>query len=472
MKKKRYFLWRYSFVLCSFVLLTVPLSDPIQADVNHDLTLFFNKLGHASNLSRPGAYQDQTAGYYTGGNLFARNQIHSSQLVTIQLPDFRAGCGGVDMFMGAMSHISSARLIEALKAIGSNMGSYALLLAIETMSPQVKNIITELNDLVQKINNSNINSCELAATALGSVWPKSNESKRHLCKMIGTERKYGGFSDYAAARQECGAGGKLAQTINLAENDPRFMSMLGTEFNLAWKAIQENAFLRADRKLAEFFMSLSGTILSKREANGNYSIQVRPSLVDKEALLAAFLHGGRVTIYRCANPKENKCLVVQEGEIEIAGKDSLIERVKTILVTIQNNIYEDSPLGPAEIAFLNSTRLPFYKIINVATSYRRGGSPVDIIDYAELGAMDILFHYLSEILDVINESIDHIRLSQTDDTQIHLFQKSLHTARQRIINRRMGSFKQIEQVISIVHKTELLEKSLMNKVSSLSAEGL
>lgn len=453
-------------------LFGIILIGPVHANVNTDLTHFFNKLGGASNISRPGAYQDQTAGYYTGGNIFARTQVHNSQLMTIQLPDFRAGCGGIDMFMGAMSHISSARLIEALKTIGSNMGSYALLLAIETMSPQVKNIITELNDLVQKINQSNINSCELAATSLGAVWPKSDASKRHLCKMIGTEKKYGSFSDYSAARQGCGAENKISQTISAAEADPQFKGMLGTEFNLAWKAIQENAFLRADKKLAEFFMSLSGTIISKKEANHTYSIRTKSSMADKDSLLSALLHGGSVEVYRCADPHGNKCLEVQEGSIEITNDVALIERVKAILVSIQNKIYEDTPLEEAEIAFLNSTRLPFYKIINVSTAYRRGGSPVDIIDYAELGAIDILFQYLSEILDVINESIDHIRLSQVDDAEISRFQKSLQVTRQRVIERRSASFSQIEQVISIVHKTELLEKSLMNKVGSMGSEGL
>ena len=61
------------FVSLGFVFLMASLNEDVQADVNRDLTTFFNKLGQASNLSRPGAYQDQTAGYYTGGNLFARN---------------------------------------------------------------------------------------------------------------------------------------------------------------------------------------------------------------------------------------------------------------------------------------------------------------------------------------------------------------------------------------------------------------
>src|SRR3990167_497649 len=136
-----------SFLFSGLVTIALLSASRTEADVNKDLTQFFNKLGATSNISRPGAYQDQTAGYYTGGNLFARMPVHTSQLMTIQLPDYRAGCGGIDMFTGAFSHLSSAQLTEALKTIGSNMGSYALLLAIETMSPQVKNILTELNDL-------------------------------------------------------------------------------------------------------------------------------------------------------------------------------------------------------------------------------------------------------------------------------------------------------------------------------------
>ena len=396
--------------------------SPGRSDVGRDLTSFFNKLGGSSNVSNAGAYKDQTAGYYTGGNVFARNQVHTSQLATIQLPDYRAGCGGIDMFMGAFSHISSENLIQALKAIGSNVGSYALLLAIETMSPQVKNILTELNDLAQKINQSNINSCELAATTLGSVWPKSDAAQGQLCKMIGSDRQYGGFSDYAAARQGCGVEGKRDRILQAGSTDPRFKSMLGTEFNLAWKAIQENAFLRSNRTLAEFFMSLSGTIISRREAGGAYVLSTKVSLADKESLLAALLYGGEVGTYSCRDG--DACLDVREARITIDRSQCLVELVRVMLTSIQGKIYDDLPLTAAEVAFLNSTRLPFYKILNVATAYRRGGSPIDILDYAELAAIDVLFQYLSEILDVIQESAAHLTLSQVDEAHITRFQKT------------------------------------------------
>ena len=452
------------------ILTLLFLMTSAKADLNGALTNFFNKAGGASNISRPGAYSDQSAGYYTGGNLFARNQVFNSQLATVQLPDYQAGCGGIDMFMGAFSHLSSERLLEAMKAIGSNMASYAMLLGIETMSPTVKNILTELNDLVQKINNANVNSCEIAATTLGSVWPKSDASQGHLCKMIGTDSHYGSFSDYAAARQGCGAGGQREGIINGASSDPRFKNMLTTEFNLAWKAIQENGFLRADKRLAEFFMSVSGTVVSAKD-HGQFKIYTKTSLATKDSLLGAILHGGDVTIYRCADVHGDKCLKVEPRDITIAPDDALVTKVKNILIDIQNKIYLDEEgLNESEIAFLGSTRLPFYKILNVSTAYRRGASPIDVIDYAELGAVDILFQFLSEIIDVMNESVDHIRLSQVDDTQLKHFQKALQVARKGIIDRRMGSFKQMEQVISIVRKTEHLEKHLLNKAGALSAE--
>ena len=67
--------------------------------------------------------------------------------------------------------------------------------------------------------------------------------------------------------------------------------------------------------------------------------------------------------------------------------------------------------------------------------------------------------------------MDHIRLSQVDNTQLNRFQDALQVARKGIIERRMGSFKQMEQVISIVRKTEHLEKHLLSKAGALSAEG-
>lgn len=444
---------------------------PSQGDVGQDLVKFFNAVGTSFNATNPGAYKDQSAGYYTGGSFFARNTVHQANLASLRLPNYRAGCGGIDLYMGSLSFISSEELVRAFRAVASNIASYGLLLAIETMSPQIKNIMTELNDLAQKINQSNINSCEIAATTLGAILPKSDAANRHLCTMIGTNSPYGEFSDYASAKQGCGPGGRRDEIVERGKEDPRFQKMLGTEFNLAWKAIQENAFLRSDPLLSEFFMTLSGTIISRREGE-EYALLTKPSLVDQETLLNVLLKGGSLRVYKCNDVESNKCLEVGEQEVRIDSPQAFETRIRHILISIQNKIYEDKVLSIREKAFLNSTRLPFYKILNVSTAFRKGEAPLDMGDYSELAAIDVLFQYLGEILDLINESAAHLKSAQVDSTQIEKFQKHLLLARSRVHEKRMSTFKQVEQIFAVLKKTEMLEKMLASKLGVLAVEGI
>jgi len=440
------------------------------ASVGADLQSFFGKLGASTNLTEGDAYKDQAAGYYAGGNFFARNRVHHAQLGHLQLPGYKAGCGGIDMHLGALSYISSEKLVQMMRSIGSSMASYGLMLALETMSPQVKNIISELNDLAQKVNMSNINSCKVAATALGSILPQSDAANHHLCTMIGNDGAYGAFSDYAAANQACGAGGRRRDVLKQGQNDPKFASMLGTDFNLAWKALQENSFLKANETLATFFMTLSGTLISKEVGEG-YHITSKPSMASNDSLITALLYGGSTTAYKCQDAK-NGCLDIVTDIITIDPSQALVSQVRTLLISIQNKILEDKELSKEEKGFLDATRLPFYKILNVLTAYRQGEAPLIISDYAELAAADVLYHYLMQILDVMEESLSHLKTAQVDESHLKRFEEGVRLAKNRIHQKRMGDFKGLEQVLNLVKKSELLEKSLMSKLGVLGETGL
>ncbi|MFM7853053.1 MAG: conjugal transfer protein TraH, partial [Flammeovirgaceae bacterium] len=105
--------------------------------------------------------------------------------------------------------------------------------------------------------------------------------------------------------------------------EERYKHMLVGEFNLAWKAIQRNDFLSADKDLAEFFLSLSGTIIS-RKTGEDFEIITLPSLADREELLTALLQGGNAKIYRCdGGDAENRCLNPTLTEITVAEADAL-----------------------------------------------------------------------------------------------------------------------------------------------------
>ncbi len=434
------------------------------ASIEGDLKRFFDSTGMSNNVNAPNVYQDQAAGYYTGGSIVTRNTIKSAQLASIQMPGFRAGCGGIDAWMGGFSHIKSAELVNMLRNVGSSAASYGFMLAVQTVSPQVYNLLNELNALATKVNNTNINSCETAANMLGGLWPKSDQSSKHLCQAMGSD--LGAFSDWAAARQGCGAKGDRDKVFRDHGSDPRYKDMLVGEFNLAWKALQANHFLSVDRQLSQLFMTLVGSIISKKQNQG-YEIRPLPGYSDREDVLNGLLNGGNTPIYVC---NDEKCLspVLQNGHIP--ENQALLSKVHATLESLLRKIADDTEPTPAEKDFLNSTRLPVYKMLNVTTAYRKGSSPLDIHQYGDLIALDILYKYILEIIDIVHDSVMQLKAIQVDDSPVERFLQQLRTARERITIRRNSAFQQMDSVLSFIEATQLIEKQLHVMLGNVANE--
>ncbi len=439
-------------------------SSQSTADISSDLKRFFDGAGISTNTSTPGVFKDQSAGYYTGGSIVARNAIQNAQIATLQMPGFRGGCGGIDAWAGGFSHIRSEELVKMLRNVGSSAASYGFMLAVQTVSPQVYNILNELNALATKINSTNINSCETAATMLGGLWPKSDQSSKHLCQAMGSE--LGAFSDWAAARQGCGAKGDRDKVFREKGGDARYKDMLVGEFNLTWKALQTNRFLSEDTQLAQLFMTLVGSIISRKNGDGLEVITL-PGYADKENVLNGLLNGGETPIYVC---NDAKCLspVLRTGGI--SEDHALLRRVHNTLQSLVNKIYNDEELSSAEKDFLNSTRLPIYKMLNVITAYRKGAAPLDIHQYGDLIALDVLYKYILEVIDIVHDSVVQLKSVQVDDSNIERFLKSLRVARERITIRRNSAFQHMDSVLSFIQATQIIEKQLHVMLGNVANE--
>lgn len=357
------------------------------------------------------------------------------------------------MWMGGMSHITSGALVEALRNIGSSAASYAFMLAVQTVSPQTYNIMNELNALATKINQASLNSCEAAATMLGGVWPKADQSSQHLCRAMGTN--LGEFSDWAAARQGCGVGGKRGSVLSRKGEGP-YKDMLAGEFNLAWKAIQQNAFLRSDPELAHLFMTLTGSIIVKLTGEA-YSVLILPSHADHDQVLNGLLQGGATQLYVCDG---DDCLHPTLRPTTISESHALLNKIRRVLDALVHKIILDEALTEEEKGFLNATRLPIYKMLNVMTAYRKGHAPLDVQQYAELIAVDVLYTYVLEVIDIVLESVVQLRSVQVDEEHIKRFLEQLRYARARVLERRKSSFESMDQTLSMIEATQLIEKQL------------
>ena len=192
-------------------------ATPVSAQVGSELNDFFNDMGASANATGPTAYQGQSAGYYSGGNIWTRFPQKSVNPVNLQLPSIKAGCGGIDVFSGSFSFVNSDEIIAMLKATANNALGFAFQLAIKSISPQIAATIEEISQKAQQMNQFNMNSCETAQNLVSGLWGKSDRMSSEICKSIGNSQ--GLFSDWAKGRHECGTGGQRESTI-AANSDP------------------------------------------------------------------------------------------------------------------------------------------------------------------------------------------------------------------------------------------------------------
>lgn len=393
-----------NLVLC--VLSSLALSaHSARADIASDLADFWTKSGGGVNASRPMTYDGQRAGYATLGSVQVRTRSRSSELYNIQLPSVRAGCGGIDIFGGSFSFISAEELIALMEAIMQNAAGFAFELALESMSPAVQETVAKLRDLVQQVNAMNVNSCEAGQILASSLWPAMDGASQHVCETIGSYQ--GMFADRLAAKHGCGTGGQRNATLSAANAE--LQEQVPTNVNYAWRAIQKNAFLSSDPALAEFFMTLTGTIITLEPASENEGPQqnpIAPRAASSE-MIEALVEGGTVQILRCDDYAD--CLEPSAQDVTIADANSLIARTRATILGIKDAIEEgDAQIPDAAVALLGMTSVPVLDMLVTGMSYQHVFVESEIDAMAEVVAVDLAMIYIDRALQEMSAAASRV----------------------------------------------------------------
>lgn len=447
-----------------FFLMLIAL--PAHADISSDLNSFFDGLGMVSNTTAPHAYQGQQAGYYTGGSLYARNTVRNVQLVQVDLPNFRSGCGGIDMFFGGYSFIDSKEIVKMMRNILNNAKGYAFKLTLAEVTPLLKNVLSDIQDIANKVNQSNINSCEAAESLVGGLWPKTRIAQEQVCKDIGSNT--GIFQDWAAARQGCTSDDldyNFDSTMQAGLQNPAYKNLILDNGNLVWKALQANNLVAGDEQFAELLMSLSGSIIIRKTSTGKYAknqFEILPSLATDHSLFKAILYGDSVQIYKCdetdqcLNPPEKKQTVI------IQKDSALITRVAKLLRSISLKIIADEPLNEQEKGLIQATRIPIYKILNVQAAYQKDPNILDVESYADVIATDILFQYLQENLELVRRSSHSLQYPEEIMKQ---FNDGINAAMNDVRAEERIAQNKISQAFELIQQSQVLERMLAGELS-------
>ncbi|HQS96177.1 MAG: pilus assembly protein [Novosphingobium sp. 17-62-19] len=454
--------------------LNVALAAPAHAGVNAELNTFFNQMGGAANVTGPSAYQGQSAGYYTGGSLWTRFPQASVNPVNLQLPNVKAGCGGIDLFGGSFSFINSDELIALLKATASNALGFAFMLAIKSISPQIASTLEDLSQKVQQLNQFNMNSCEMAQNLVSGLWGKQAGREAEICKYIGNSQ--GIFSDWAKSRHECNEGGARASTL-AANSDP---TIPADSYNYTWDMLKKS-YPTFDQDFREYLMTLVGTVIYVKAQSDAGNPSYRYLGQGDRAILTALLDGGSgAKVLRCDSA--DRCLNPVLGTLSIDPGQALKPRIRALLESMNAKVRSNTALTTQEIGLLGATSIPLYKIVTVNAAAQLGGmSSSDMDNLAEIVGVDMLETLVRQFYNLVNQG--QASFHNADAETLGQWREQLRQVSLAMDSESNGLNARLTRMQVVLDRTVFLERTLRNSLSpqmsaalnfsrGLSAQGL
>ena len=386
----------FSLMVCTSIALT---ALPLRAgDLNAEVDAMFNNLGTIGNYTAPGAFRGQAYNTYSGGSLMMRAPNKVYQLAAIEFPNAKAGCGGIDVFGGAFSHISATEFKNMLRNITAALPGIAFQLALESVSPLLGGLTKWAKGLETWINNARINSCETAKAIVSTAADAAGYSAHETCADLAVE--LGLESDRDAARRRCASDRPSILASARKSGDAGIRNKAPFVGNLTWRALQSaGAYL--DDKERELIMSMVGTVIFYSEQAGRDPEPIAPTLTSISQLLYGQAAGKNNDVLQhllqCNNYAQCDAVTLNNNY----SHTPFTARVETLMRSIADKIANRTaiPNDSAEVGFVNQTTEPVYRMLSIGSTIPGSGLADNLIaQYRDVIAADYAYVFLERNL--------------------------------------------------------------------------
>lgn len=423
---------------------------------------FFESLGGQVNHTTPGSFHDQAAGYYTGGGYIMRQKNPVVNPIQLSLPRLGVGCNSLDLYFGGFSFIKGEQLSQMFRAVTTGVPIYLTTLAIKELAPSIENAASPLLKKLQDISSMMFNGCQMSQQIVGGLWPKGTAASEQICM----DQTRSDNVDWFGAKKHCERSDSIDRKVGQAKE--KYKDLLMGEYNLVWHVLQnlsesqghQNAAVyKSNKELAAFVMSVTGTLISRKEGDQLRTRVIEPR-ADQKEFIGAYLKGGTTSLLVCEEGE--KCLspkitsVTIEDQIEEIGITHATMKSKVIhkIGNLRTKYRSKEALTADEISFLNdSVNLPVYKYIQVSVA---AGTLFMMQDTAEYIAAMILLTQFDRVMSEVLEAVDALQKIQLEDTAIAEFKHNLQAARGRVqsllIGANNGSIHLLNQAIQAIEQ--------------------
>jgi hypothetical protein len=379
--------------------------------------------GTMSNVTKSAIVNEQSAGHLMGGSVIIKTPAEPGlQLIHAQSPSCKMGglpCGAqFEILGGGLSIVNSAELMRHLKGLVANASTYGGIMLIQTMCPQCEDIMTWLDGKADWINNLAKTDCEdmarLADGMLGKITAGSRATRQSAAVLNGDGKD---MADFAAKS-------KTDDGSNPTAGTPELESLLGDQFNLVWKALDKKAANSEENNpLKELLMSISGTIIGKKDAQAKRTIIHKKSLVSKE-LIEEFIgvkSTGMTDIKLYACDETTLCLEPTAENKKIKASETLMGRVGELLTSIAVKVRNDEgPLTKEEETLVSLSSLSLITKIELdLSSYSDiANATAAQTEFVEALCFDVVTSYLAQLLEEVSAAVAELSYVQIADSGV------------------------------------------------------
>lgn len=109
----------------------------------------------------PDYFKGQQRGYFTAGSFSARIPSSTVYPITIEPPRLKAGCGGIDIFMGGFGFTNFDYLVQKFQNLIQAAPAVAFEIALNTLSSALNINLNEVEKIINLLNQLQLNECAI-----------------------------------------------------------------------------------------------------------------------------------------------------------------------------------------------------------------------------------------------------------------------------------------------------------------------
>jgi len=457
---------RHKNRLTTALLLCSLAAKPALADISADMNSWFDSMGVYGNVTTPQAIQGQTGTFFTGGSLYLRSPVTSYNLANFAAPTFRAGCGGIDIHAGSFSFINVDRFTALLKNIANNALGYAFMIAIQSISPDIADLLKTLQNTAQNANSLlNMNSCQAAENliAMTPLPQMAQKAKEQINAQSNGASLINRFTDSLEGLNSWMSDlSQRTSTLQDTSNaDPELRRYLNPG-NVAWEAMKN---LNAPDSIKELMMSLVGTVIVRATGDIGNKEPV-PEYFDrtlefKDLIGSISENTKQVKVWGCAN---TECTIMNLDSQTITP---FAWRVREIVRNGVDKIFIRSSqnFSDTDKFFLTQSTTPLWKLLSMAATIPF--SPAALDEYSEIIATEVAANYVSSLLREMNKALVSAQGFQDPGSVmiIKRLNKESRVVREEIANRVSLAYQKGIGIAEQARNMQMINQTMLGVVS-------